>query len=153
MIYHRTFNISIAHFNGADIYRALAQANECAEAGDYENAFVLLKDNVLPEIHGHNLVVEVKIGGLMRAGPFLIDDDLLRKEVEKWHNKNLSMFPNDFPGRATTEIIADKLCWSIYVLCSKKMSVAVTVHETPEIFACQEIALFPHDLFIQHDIS
>jgi 6-pyruvoyl-tetrahydropterin synthase len=107
MHYTRTFWLQVSHFNDGRTYENYASAlQDFAERRHLDSVTRLLE--VVADIHGHNMRVDVTITGQLGLGrDWLVDDPEIERVVMAFDNKNLSVIaPFGKSHRATTENIA-----------------------------------------------
>ncbi len=130
--YKRTFRITAAHFSHQDCYDLLWDEDSAPGGGDW----MFLVRNT----HGHDFKIEITVGGNVPTAEgldWVISDEELEYNIDKWRNINLSTHP-DFMGpriRATTENIARVLADKIQALSKEIQWTEVSVWEGPDIVA------------------
>jgi 6-pyruvoyl-tetrahydropterin synthase len=135
--YHRTFHISIAHFNDQFPY---VLAWSMASDKLHQRTCAYTNDEVLAmmhKCHGHDLKVEVLVEGFMEEGDdWLVDDPEMESVVKAWDNCNVSLHPDFLKKqlRATTENMA-RLLQEKMVARFKSVSLCVVrIYETADIY-------------------
>lgn len=136
--YDRKFLLQACHMNGGEVYKNYSTSLEEAEKGNWQEAYNALA-KVIPEIHGHNFIVQVSASGKVDSNGYVIDDPLLEGIIKKWDNVNLSTLPEFGPNkvRATTENMAAILLNKI-ITTFNLYHCKVDVWETDAICATSE---------------
>ena len=145
--YKRKMMLQSSHFNGADTYANYSRAKMAANSNaDYQEAYLQLLNEVLPNIHGHNWFVTVSITTVVDGDEdYAVNDKTICKILESFNNTNLSVMPCFAPNgvRATTERLAEQILKDISDeirnwVTFKSFHIIITVEETPDISATVE---------------
>lgn len=133
MNYVRTFILQACHFNGEREYELYRSAFSL-ETTSIELVRTMLYQ-CLAGSHGHNFEVTVDLFGALDGSTWLVDDAVLTPLVMAWDNCNLSVHPDFYDMRATTENMADQLAYKIRQAFPALKAVVVRVRETRDIYA------------------